>query len=130
MLCSGDVLVLAGKGHEQGQTLQPIPNHSMTYWKPNKPSKLNYPHRRILPPSNVPFLLFSLIPKVHFMTAQNISNTLWTSIEAAKANRRKTQRNWSVLGVSIDSRTVKRGDLFIAIRGDNSDGHDYAPKGV
>lgn len=64
------------------------------------------------------------------MTAQNISNTLWTSIEAAKATGGKTQGNWSALGVSIDSRTVKRGDLFIAIRGDNSDGHDYAQKAL
>ena len=30
-----------------------------------------------------------------------------------------------VTGVSIDSRTLERGDLFIAIRGENSDGHDY-----
>lgn len=31
-----------------------------------------------------------------------------------------------VLGVSIDSRTLEPGDLFIAIKGENSDGHDYA----
>lgn len=30
-----------------------------------------------------------------------------------------------VLGVSIDSRTLEPGDLFIAIKGENSDGHDY-----
>ena len=30
-----------------------------------------------------------------------------------------------VLGVSIDSRTIEPGDLFIAIKGENSDGHDY-----
>ena len=28
-------------------------------------------------------------------------------------------------GVSIDSRTVKQGDLFIAIKGDSCDGHDF-----
>ena len=28
-------------------------------------------------------------------------------------------------GVSIDSRKVRDGDLFIAIRGENHDGHDY-----
>ena len=31
----------------------------------------------------------------------------------------------SVDGVSIDSRTVQRGDLFFAIRGEHFDGHDY-----
>lgn len=30
-----------------------------------------------------------------------------------------------VLGVSIDSRTIEPGDLFFAIKGENSDGHDY-----
>lgn len=30
-----------------------------------------------------------------------------------------------VSGVSIDSRRIKPGDLFIALRGKNYDGHDY-----
>jgi len=30
-----------------------------------------------------------------------------------------------VSGVSIDSRTVERGDLFVALRGDRIDGHDF-----
>ena len=29
------------------------------------------------------------------------------------------------LGVSIDTRTLRESDLFFAIRGDQSDGHDY-----
>ena len=28
-------------------------------------------------------------------------------------------------GVSIDTRTIQPGDLFVAIKGENSDGHDY-----
>lgn len=28
-------------------------------------------------------------------------------------------------GVSLDSREVKQGDLFVAIKGDRVDGHDY-----
>ena len=28
-------------------------------------------------------------------------------------------------GISIDTRTLEPGDLFFAIKGDNSDGHDY-----
>jgi len=35
------------------------------------------------------------------------------------------KRNGSVVGVSIDSRTVKPGDCFFAIKGENFDGHDY-----
>ena len=31
----------------------------------------------------------------------------------------------SLTGISIDSRTIKAGDCFFAIRGENFDGHDY-----
>jgi len=31
----------------------------------------------------------------------------------------------SVCGISTDTRTIKPGDLFIAIRGENFDGHDF-----
>ena len=33
-----------------------------------------------------------------------------------------------VTGVSIDTRTLAEGDLFVALKGDNSDGHDHVPK--
>lgn len=36
----------------------------------------------------------------------------------------------SVGGLSIDSRTLKAGDAFFAIKGDNSDGHDYVDKAL
>lgn len=32
-----------------------------------------------------------------------------------------------IKGISIDSRTVSEGELFIAIRGDRYDGHDFVP---
>ncbi len=32
---------------------------------------------------------------------------------------------WAATGVSIDSRTLDRGDLFVALMGPNFDGHDY-----
>ena len=51
---------------------------------------------------------------------------LWTSAESAAAANGTTTRNWTATGVSIDSRTVEPGDLFIAIRGPNTDGHCYA----
>ena len=34
----------------------------------------------------------------------------------------------SVTGVSIDTRTIVEGDLFVALKGDNSDGHDHVRK--
>jgi UDP-N-acetylmuramoyl-tripeptide--D-alanyl-D-alanine ligase len=32
-----------------------------------------------------------------------------------------------IKGVSIDSRTIKEGELFVAIKGDRFDGHDFVP---
>lgn len=54
------------------------------------------------------------------------SNTLWTAKEAATATGGQTTGHWNATGVSIDSRTIQKGDLFIAITGDNGDGHVYA----
>ncbi|HPS54812.1 MAG TPA: UDP-N-acetylmuramoyl-tripeptide--D-alanyl-D-alanine ligase [Sedimentisphaerales bacterium] len=34
----------------------------------------------------------------------------------------------SLTGISIDSRTIKAGDCFFAIKGDNFDGHNYVTK--
>lgn len=35
-----------------------------------------------------------------------------------------------VTGVSIDTRTLVKGDLFVAIRGENADGHMYIPQAL
>ncbi|MCY4478928.1 MAG: Mur ligase domain-containing protein, partial [Rhodospirillales bacterium] len=50
---------------------------------------------------------------------------LWTSAEAAAATGGKVPEAWSATGVSIDSRSVEAGDLFVALAGPNHDGHDY-----
>lgn len=50
---------------------------------------------------------------------------LWTSAEAASASHGQGNGFWTASGVSIDSRTVGFGDLFIAIRGPNFDGHVF-----
>lgn len=51
---------------------------------------------------------------------------LWTAQEAAAAtNGRNIGGPWQANGVSIDSRTVAAGDLFVALAGPKFDGHDY-----
>jgi len=35
------------------------------------------------------------------------------------------EQSWSASGISIDSRSVNKGDLFIALKGPNHDGHDH-----
>ncbi len=51
--------------------------------------------------------------------------TLWTAAEAVAATGGRTDGDWSATGVSIDSRTVEPGDLFVAIQGPNFDGHSF-----
>ena len=35
-----------------------------------------------------------------------------------------------ITGISIDSRAVKPGHLFVAMKGGTVDGHDYIPKAI
>ena len=50
---------------------------------------------------------------------------LWTAEEIIAAAGGKATQRFECTGVSIDSRTLKPGDLFVAQKGDKLDGHDY-----
>ncbi|MCE0503847.1 UDP-N-acetylmuramoyl-tripeptide--D-alanyl-D-alanine ligase [Roseivivax sp. GX 12232] len=50
--------------------------------------------------------------------------SLWTSAEAAEATGGRATADWQARGVSIDTRTLKPGDLFVALRAAR-DGHDF-----
>ena len=50
--------------------------------------------------------------------------SLWTAAEAAAATGGRAQGNWAVNGVSIDTRTIETGDLFVALK-DVRDGHEF-----
>jgi UDP-N-acetylmuramoyl-tripeptide--D-alanyl-D-alanine ligase len=58
------------------------------------------------------------------MTARAAS-VLWTAAEAAAATGGQNSADWRANGVSIDSRTIARDDLFVALQGPSFDGHDY-----
>ena len=49
---------------------------------------------------------------------------LWTAAEAAAATGGRVAGDWSVTGISIDSRSVAPGDLFVALSAAR-DGHDF-----
>ncbi len=51
-------------------------------------------------------------------------NALWTSHEAAAATGGHVTRDFAASGVSIDTRTLQKGDLFVALK-DIRDGHDF-----
>lgn len=50
--------------------------------------------------------------------------TLWTSTAAVQATGGRSTQDWQANGVSIDTRTLKPGDLFVALK-DIRDGHDF-----
>lgn len=49
---------------------------------------------------------------------------LWTSREATTATGGNSTSKWQADGVSIDTRTIRTGDLFVALKADR-DGHDF-----
>ena len=57
-----------------------------------------------------------------------MADPLWTIPEIAAALETSPTGSPAipVSGVSIDSRTLKRGDLFFAIKGERMDGHRFA----
>jgi UDP-N-acetylmuramoyl-tripeptide--D-alanyl-D-alanine ligase len=52
---------------------------------------------------------------------------LWDAEDVVRAVRGRClhEQSWGATGVSIDSRTVAKGDLFIALQGPVHDGHDH-----
>jgi UDP-N-acetylmuramoyl-tripeptide--D-alanyl-D-alanine ligase len=52
-------------------------------------------------------------------------SALWTAKEAAAATGGEARGDWSANGISIDTRTLQPGDLFVALKGDSRDGHDF-----
>ena len=53
--------------------------------------------------------------------------TIQDAVEATGAKLRSGDARRSATGVSTDTRTLQRGDLFLALSGPNHDGNRYAP---
>jgi len=50
--------------------------------------------------------------------------TLWSAAEVAQATAGTATTDWTASGVSIDTRTLRPGDLFVALKAAR-DGHDF-----
>jgi UDP-N-acetylmuramoyl-tripeptide--D-alanyl-D-alanine ligase len=59
-----------------------------------------------------------------------LSRSLWSAADIAAGTGGRTSEGWSVAGVSIDSRSVRPGELFVALRGPNHDGHDFVAQAL
>ena len=94
----GDTLLVAGKGHEQGQTIGD----------------------KVLPFSD-----HEEIRRAVAALAERL--WLWNCKDLVDAMNGRPVGNLpdGITGISIDSRSVSKGDAFFAIKGDRFDGHDF-----
>ena len=99
-LGAGDVLVLAGKGHEAGQTIQGI-----TY-------------------------AFDDRIEARLAIQKTQKTALWPASDLQLALSAKVPDIVAGYGVSIDTRTIALGDVFVALRGEKIDGHDFVYQAV
>ncbi len=53
---------------------------------------------------------------------------LWSAAQAAEAAGGRNTAPWTATGVSIDSRSLVPGDLFVALEGPSFDGHEFIGK--
>ena len=65
--------------------------------------------------------------KVELSQNQALSEPLWTPLGLVAPLEARVSGGLPppVFGISIDTRTLAEGDLFFAIKGEKSDGHDY-----
>ena len=54
---------------------------------------------------------------------------LWTSDDATRATSGRSTQTWSATGVSIDTRTLEKGDLFVALKAAR-DGHEFVAQAL
>lgn len=95
----GDILVIAGKGHETGQLVKGIMH----------PFDDRDAARKAIDEADTP---------------------LWAAKEAAIAADGKIIEDFNIYGISIDTRTICKGDLYVAIKGETLNGHDYAAAAI
>ncbi len=63
-----------------------------------------------------------------------MTGPLWTAAEAARATGGAVRGDWAatpgIAGVAIDTREMAPGDLFVALRGENRDGHAFVAQAL
>ena len=93
----GDVLAVAGKGHEQGQTIGAV---------------------------TLPF------DDVAVGAPAGGVGMMWSADDLGAATMGAARTSFAASGVSIDTRTLQPGDLFVALVGEHGDGHAHVAEAL
>ena len=64
------------------------------------------------------------------MRLSSLLSALPPALSAVEWRRRDASDDPTIRGIRYDSRQVSPGDLFVALRGANSDGHDYLERAI
>lgn len=74
----------------------------------------------------------ALLKTIRWPRAQDDTQrlALWTAAEIAEATGGTASGDFQVSGVEMDSRDVRGGDLFFALKGEAADGHLYLDKAI
>ena len=59
-----------------------------------------------------------------------MNSVLWLGVDVLKAIKGHGPSDWEAYGVSIDTRTLKKGDIFFALAGPNYDGHQFISEAI
>jgi UDP-N-acetylmuramoyl-tripeptide--D-alanyl-D-alanine ligase len=60
-----------------------------------------------------------------------MSRYLWSAADAAAATSGEARGDWEgVAGISIDTRSIATGELFVALAGENRDGHAFVAQAL
>ncbi|MBY0611478.1 MAG: UDP-N-acetylmuramoylalanyl-D-glutamyl-2,6-diaminopimelate--D-alanyl-D-alanine ligase [Beijerinckiaceae bacterium] len=144
----GDCLLIAGKGHETGQIVGgktlPFSDHTVALeaiaaalevLPPPSPPVASRPERKVeeratapaQPPGSAPA---KPLPQPRKARKPSAGSALWTgeALQHIPDVRIAGVMPAAISGVSIDTRTLQPGDLFVAIKGDRLDGHDYVER--
>ena len=102
-LASNEILLVAGKGHEVTQDLG------------NK--TINFSDKRIIK---------ELVRKRRFSFKKNFHSNFLTS----KSFNENNLENINYDGVSINTKSIKKNNLFFALKGKNTDGHNFIKEAI
>ena len=122
-----DCLIIAGKGHETGQIVGgrtlPFSDHEVAIAAISAANAIPLPEPPARPAGQKP------LPPV-LRPEAGVRPPLWSTAELSALAEDQITGTLPdrIEGISIDTRTLQKDDLFVAIKGDRLDGHDYVER--